>query len=48
MKKFLLVTFIGMALAMDVYAIVNDIIEYFKVEETETIDSDVGTVVYME
>ena len=46
MKKFLLVIFIGMVLVMNVYAITNDIIEYFKVEET--IDSEVGTVVYME
>lgn len=33
---------------MNAYAITNDIIEMFEAKEVEQIDSEVGTVVYME
>lgn len=46
MKKFLLVTLIGMVLAMDIYGIVNE----FMVNETQDINhiEETTTIVYME
>lgn len=46
MKKFLLVVFIGMAIAMDLYGIVNE----FMVDEVEEINhvEETTTTVYME
>ena len=46
MKKFLLVTMIGMVLAMDLYGIVNQ----FMVDEVEEIDhiKETTVTVYME
>jgi 4-hydroxybenzoate polyprenyltransferase len=45
MKKFLLVVFIGMVLAINLYGFATDIIKAF--EEVEE-DNQVGTVVYVE
>lgn len=45
MKKFLLVVFIGMVLAIDLYGITMEIIDTLTVVEE---DSPVGTVVYVE
>lgn len=46
MKKFLLVTLIGMVLAIDIYGVVND----FMVNEIEEVDhiEETTTTVYME
>lgn len=46
MRKFLLVTLIGMVLAINIYGIVND----FMVEEVEEIDhiSETTMTVYLE
>lgn len=46
MKKFLLVTLIGMVLAIDVYGITNELIANYKIKN-EAVDSSV-TIVYME
>lgn len=47
MKKFLLVTLIGMVLAINIYGIVNEIIDYY--EESNQVEVYKGyTVVYME
>lgn len=51
MKKFLLVVFIGMVLAIDLYGIVNDIRMYIDSINEETnngINEEVATVVYEE
>lgn len=46
MKKFLLVTFIGMVLAMDLYGVVENLL----VEDMKEIDhvEETTTIVYME
>lgn len=47
MRKFLLVTLIGMVVAMNVYGIIHDIIEHF--EEDEVVEIHEGYVkVYVE
>lgn len=47
MKKFLLVTLIGMALAMNLYGFVN---EFFMIDEVEEVDhiEETTTMVYVE
>lgn len=45
MKKFILVLFIGMVLAMNLYAIANDIMKAINKAEVE---NEVATVVYVE
>lgn len=45
MKKFLLVTLIGMALTIYVYGVVTDLMEAAEKAEAE---SEVATVVYVE
>lgn len=47
MRKFLLVTLIGMALAMNLYGFVN---EFFMIDEVEEIDhiEETTTMVYVE
>lgn len=47
MKKFLLVTFIGMVLAIDLYGIAMDIMEAVNKVETDPLDG-IATVVYEE
>ena len=44
MKKFLLVIFIGMVLALNLYGLINDLVESFEKEDDT---SDIGTVVYI-
>ena len=47
MKKFLLVVFVGMVLAINIYGIVNKIMDYY--EESEPVKIDKGYItVYME
>ena len=48
MKKFLLVTFIGMVLVMNLYGIVNNIIENLTVEEQVDNLYKTVTIVYEE
>lgn len=45
MKKFLLVIFIGMVLAINIYGFAMDIMSQIEQEKAE---SEVATVVYME
>lgn len=45
MRKFILVLFIGMVLAMDIYGVVNDILAEIAIKEAK---EEVATVVYME
>lgn len=45
MKKLILVLFVGMVLAINVYGIITDIIEAIQEAEAE---SQVATVVYVE
>lgn len=47
MKKFLLVTFIGVVLAINVYGIVTDILAEINAKEIDPLEG-VATVVYME
>lgn len=47
MKKFLLVTMIGMVLALDLYGIVNELITNNAIE-TESVIERTCTTVYME
>lgn len=47
MRKFLLVMLIGIALGMNVYGIINDVVEYF--EKDEVVEVHKGYVkVYVE
>lgn len=48
MKKFLLVVFIGMVLAIDIYGVTMELIDILTVEETENDLSGVATIVYEE
>lgn len=48
MKKFLLVVFIGMVLAIDLYGIVNNIIESITSEEPVDNLYETVTIVYEE
>lgn len=43
MKKFLLVVLIGMVLAMDIFGLVKEVIDYFEAKE-EVVDRSVTTV----
>lgn len=45
MKKFLLVTFIGIVLAINLYGITTNVIEMIKEHQR---DNNVATIVYME
>ena len=47
MKKFLLVTFIGMVLAINLYGLINKIINFYEAQNVEENDKSY-TVVYME
>lgn len=47
MKKFLLVVFVGLVLAMNLYGIVNKIMSIYEESNVEEIDKGY-TVVYME
>lgn len=46
MRKMLLVTLIGMVLAINLYGFVNDIVDYYKAKEVE--NNKGYTVVYVE
>lgn len=50
MRKFLLVTLIGMALAMNLYGFVNEFIMIDEVEDVEDVDhiEETTTMVYVE
>ena len=47
MKKFLLVVFIGMVLAINLYGLVNKVISYYESQQVEEINKGY-TIVYME
>ena len=47
MRKFVLVVFIGMVLALDVFGIAKDIKEAFEKEQKDPLDG-VATIVYVE
>lgn len=47
MRKFLLVVFIGMVLAMNLYGVINKMLMAFETEESNDMD-EVVTVVYEE
>ena len=47
MKKFLLVVFMGIVLAMNLYALVNNIVSNYDVQNLERVENGC-TVVYVE
>lgn len=47
MKKFLLVTFIGMVLAINLYGLINKIMDVYEAQKVDAVDKGY-TVVYME